>query len=143
MFTTIVVAVDDSDPSKSAVELACKLAKLDTAAIVLLNVVDVTKLVSVAGYETPYPAEAIETLRDAGKTLLEAAKAVCDAHNVATTLAEAEGYAADEILRVAAEQKAGLICMGTHGRKGLSHLIVGSVAEEVLQNARIPVLVTK
>lgn len=143
MFKTIVVAVDDSDPSKAAVTLACNLAKLDNASLYVVNVVDVSKLVAVAGYETPYPVDAIQIMRDSGKQVLDGVKAECAAQQIAAEFAELEGDAADEILRVAKEQNAGLICMGTHGRKGLSHFFVGSVAEAVLRNATVPVIVTK
>jgi nucleotide-binding universal stress UspA family protein len=54
-----------------------------------------------------------------------------------------EGMPAEEILRVAREKKADLIALSTHGRGGLARLIAGSVAEEVLRNAEVPVLVTR
>lgn len=55
----------------------------------------------------------------------------------------AVGYAATEILRVARESKAGLIVMGTHGRRGLGRLLMGSTAEAVLRQAACPVLTVK
>jgi nucleotide-binding universal stress UspA family protein len=51
-----------------------------------------------------------------------------------------EGDASDEILRAAKENNVGLICIGTHGRKGLSRLFLGSVAEGVLRSSTVPVL---
>jgi nucleotide-binding universal stress UspA family protein len=48
-----------------------------------------------------------------------------------------------EILRVAQESKCDLIVMGTHGRTGLAHLLMGSVAEKVVRKAACPVLVVK
>jgi nucleotide-binding universal stress UspA family protein len=54
-----------------------------------------------------------------------------------------EGFAATEILRLAEEAKADLIVMGTHGRTGLSRLVLGSVAEQVVRKARCPVLTVK
>jgi nucleotide-binding universal stress UspA family protein len=53
---------------------------------------------------------------------------------------EYAGSASDEILRVAEEIRADLIVLGTHGRKGLSRLLLGSVAEQVLRRARCPVV---
>lgn len=53
------------------------------------------------------------------------------------------GQPADEILNVVREEKADLIVMGTHGRRGLSRLLLGSVAEAVLRRAHCPVLAVK
>jgi nucleotide-binding universal stress UspA family protein len=54
-----------------------------------------------------------------------------------------QGGAVDEILAHAKEAGADLIVMGTHGRTGLSHLLMGSVAERVLRTAHCPVLTVK
>lgn len=54
-----------------------------------------------------------------------------------------EGFAAQRILAVAADEQAERIVVGTHSRRGLSHLLLGSVAERVARDARIPVLVVK
>lgn len=54
-----------------------------------------------------------------------------------------QGEAAEEILRVAHKLDCDLIVMGTHGRKGLSRLLLGSVAEKVLREATCPVLTVK
>jgi universal stress protein A len=54
-----------------------------------------------------------------------------------------EGDAADEILELARETNAGLICLTTHGRTGLSRSLMGSVAESVLRNAPCPVLLRR
>ena len=50
------------------------------------------------------------------------------------------GYAAEEILSRAEEEKVDLIVMGTHGRKGIDRILFGSVAEKVVKNATMPVL---
>jgi nucleotide-binding universal stress UspA family protein len=55
----------------------------------------------------------------------------------------AEGDACTEILRVAGETKSDLIVMGTHGRTGLSRLVIGSVAEQVVRRAACPVMAAK
>ncbi|HTV93580.1 MAG TPA: universal stress protein [Verrucomicrobiae bacterium] len=143
MFDTILVAVDDSDQAQAAIDLACKLAKLDGAKLLLVNAVDASKLLMVAGYETPYPVDAVQLLREEGRELLDTVQASCEARGLSVATVACEGDACDEILRIAREDKVGLICMGTHGRKGLSHLFVGSVAEGVVQRSTVPVLVTK
>jgi nucleotide-binding universal stress UspA family protein len=52
----------------------------------------------------------------------------------------ASGNAAPEILNLAVEQHIDLIVMGTHGRKGITHLLLGSVAERVVRESPVPVL---
>ena len=53
------------------------------------------------------------------------------------------GYPAEEILKVAADRKADMIVMGTHGRTGIDRIIFGSVAEKVVKTAACPVLTIK
>src|SRR6185295_19030643 len=53
-----------------------------------------------------------------------------------------EGGAADQIVRAAREKQADLIAISSHGRRGLVRMIAGSVAEEVLRHAEVPVLIT-
>lgn len=53
------------------------------------------------------------------------------------------GLAADEILAVAKKQKVDVIIMGTHGRKGMDHLLFGSVAEKVVRTSEIPVMTVR
>lgn len=50
------------------------------------------------------------------------------------------GYAAEEILTAAVEERADMIIMGTHGRKGIDRILFGSVAEKVVKSAKCPVL---
>ena len=50
------------------------------------------------------------------------------------------GRPQDEIVKCAEDQKADLIIMGTHGRTGLAHFLVGSVAERVVRTSKVPVL---
>jgi nucleotide-binding universal stress UspA family protein len=65
------------------------------------------------------------------------------AGNVNASLELREGLPSEEILHAAREKKVDLIAMSTHGRGGVARLIAGSVAEEVLRKARVPVLVTR
>ncbi len=141
MFGSILVALDGSDASQKALELARELAGKCESSLVLVNIVDLSKLVALAGYEAPYPAEAIAIMRADGKTALDAAVAACAAKGTFATPIVGEGDACDEILRIAQEQKVDLICLGTHGRSGISRLVLGSVAEGVLRRAHVPVLI--
>jgi nucleotide-binding universal stress UspA family protein len=140
MFNTILVAVDESEAANAAFDLALRMARSEGDKLILVNVLDVAKLVAVAGYEAPYPIDAIAMMKESSEQLLADAKATADKAGVPAETFMVEGDTCDEILRVAKEQNAGLICIGTHGRKGLSRLFLGSVAEGVLRNATVPVL---
>jgi len=143
MFNTILVAVDESEAAKEAGDLAVKLALEDHASVVLVNVLDVSKLITVAGYDSPYPAQTIDIMRQSAEQLLNDTRAACEAKGLKVVTAVGEGDAVDEIVRLADGHGAGLICIGTHGRQGLARLFVGSVAEGVLRRANVPVLVVR
>lgn len=143
MIRSIVVAVDASEAAQAALRHAKEIAKAFSAKIILVNIVDVTKLLAVAGYETPYPVDAIQVMRDDAKVILGGAATECASDGIATAELTGEGDAVDEILAIAKREKADLIALGTHGRSGLSRIFLGSVAEGVLRRAEVPVLVVR
>jgi nucleotide-binding universal stress UspA family protein len=134
---TILYPTDFSERSAYALQLATSLARDHGARLIVLNVV-------------PPPAvaygEVITGLGDAEykeqmRQNLERLRVPDPAVKVDYRLEE--GDPVRTILDVAAETKADLIVMGTHGRTGLGRLLLGSVAEQVLRNARCPVLAVK
>jgi nucleotide-binding universal stress UspA family protein len=143
MFNSILVAVDQSQAANEAFELACKLALEDHASLLLVSVLDVANLIAASGYDAPYPVETIDIMRDARLQLLDEKKKAAVAQGLTVTTSLGEGDAADEILRIAQENTVGLICVGTHGRKGLVRLFIGSVAEGVLRRSEVPVLAVR
>lgn len=143
MFNTILVAVDESEAARDAFALACTLALEDRAALLLVSVLDIANLIAASGYDAPYPQETIDLMEAARQQLLDEKKAAAAAAGLTVTACIGRGDAVDEILRVAQEQSAGLICIGTHGRHGLARLFIGSVAEGVLRRAEVPVLTVR
>lgn len=132
---TILHPTDFSEHSKHAFHLACSLARDHGARVVLLHVV-VPPMTSCEGVVLPPPIE--EATEDAKRRLSQIKLAdIPIEHRVA------EGDPAEMILRVAEEVHADLIVMGTHGRTGLSRLLMGSVAEQVMRKAPCPVLTMK
>jgi len=138
MSTTVLVAVDFEEASRHAIEVARELAGPLGAELCLLHV-----------YQLPvytYPGLEPQLLPDltreitlaAGRALAQLATDV----GVARTLLR-EGDAAPAILAAAGEVGAALIVMGTHGRRGLSRAILGSVAEKVVRRSAIPVLTVR
>ena len=142
--THILVPTDFSPPSDAALAWARDLAQEYEARVSLLHVVTDPRAV---GMWTPevYVAANAETqerlLREA-RERLERALPSEERRRFAATIDVRLGDVAENILETAREQKGDLIVMGTHGRHGLAHLILGSVAERVLRDATCPVLTT-
>ena len=143
MIRSILVAVDASEAAQAALNHAREIAKAFSAKLVLVNVVDVTKLLAVAGYETPYPVDAIAVMRDDAKTILADATRSCSSDALTSVEVTSEGDAVDEILSIAQRENVDLIALGTHGRTGISRIFLGSVAEGVLRRSKVPVLVVR
>lgn len=143
MINSILVAVDASDAAQAALRQAQEIAIAFKAKLILANVVDVTKLLAVAGYETPYPVDAIQVMRDDAKAILGSASGDCSSNGLQTAEVTSEGDAVDELLSIAKREHVDLIAIGTHGRSGLSRIFLGSVAEGVLRRAEVPVLVVR
>jgi universal stress protein A len=136
---TILVPTDFSDSAGAALECANGIAKAFDAKIVLLHVVDLHAQwvpTGVLVVPAPVPGSLVRRTQQQARASLEATAAKIPA--VSRTLVR-KGHARDVILAVAGEIEADMIVMGTHGRRGVEHLFVGSVAEYVVRNARVPV----
>jgi nucleotide-binding universal stress UspA family protein len=138
MATTILVAVDFEDASGRAVALAKDLAGPLGATLALCHV-----------YELPlytYPGLEPQLLPELRREVMAAAKrAITDLaqeHGIQRAILR-EGEPAREIIAAAHEEGASMIVVGTHGRRGLSHLLLGSVAEKVVRSSDIPVVTVR
>lgn len=132
----ILVPVDGSTLQRAVVPHALAFAKLFDARVVLLRV-----LSPVLEKEPPRSVDD-EEIENARHELREAAFKFSAAGVACLTLLE-EGEAAPMILSVACEHDIDLIVMATHGRTGLAHVLLGSVAEKVVRKAPCPVLTIK
>jgi nucleotide-binding universal stress UspA family protein len=130
---TVLFPTDFSDPSLSAFPVACSLARDIGARLVILYVVP-----------PPLGHDELEVRRDPEHYYQGLWKSLRDLQppdgSIAVEHRLEVGEAETVILQVARETKAGLIVLGTHGRTGLSHLLMGSVAEQVVRKAPCPVL---
>lgn len=133
----ILVAVDGSPHSMSALQQALGLAKPLGSTIYLITVIDMyIESMSVAvDLEEELSKEARSVL-DQDKALVEAAGVSC-----AETIVHMGGEPHEFIVREAANHDVDLIVVGSHGRTGLSRLLHGSVSESVIGHAPCPVLV--
>jgi universal stress protein A len=137
----ILVPFDFSEPSTKAVDYAALLAARLGASIRLLHVYDPPDSMAAIVPGTSVAEEERSARGIATRELERLERAVKAAGSVRVDIAVAAGSPVDEILRHAAEGGFDLIVMGTHGRTGLSRLIVGSVTEGVMRRAQVPVLV--
>jgi len=139
--TSVLVAFDFSDTSKSALTYGRNLARAFGGRLHVLNVADVISTSAAQFYpEGPGDPEAraSELALNQLRTLL-AAEGLADARPGVRVSASP----AQEIVDYAAEIHADIIVVGTHGRSGVSRLLMGSVAEHVVRAARCPVLVVR
>uniref|UniRef100_UPI002590B087 universal stress protein n=1 Tax=Comamonas sp. TaxID=34028 RepID=UPI002590B087 len=144
MFKHILVPVDGSETSLKAVAQAAELAKAFHSAVTAVYVLDPYPFTGVgadfaygqAQYLSAATAEANKALEDVNKAMAST--------GIAVKTLVGEGHAVHEgIVRVGENVGADLIVMGSHGRRGLEKLVLGSVAQRVLQTARVPVLVVR
>lgn len=130
----IVAAIDFSDPSRTALEFAARLARQTGAALHVVHVED--PLLAEAARQSGFDLSK-ETKEELGRFLASAgpATALSPRHHVVT------GAAVDAILEVAEEQHADLVVVGSHGMSGAERLLFGSTTEGVLRHASMSVLV--
>jgi len=145
MYSRMLVPVDGSEPSKLALDEAIKLASLLHASIRLLHVVDVWSLLTseamAASYDTLF-----DLLRREGEQLLLDAAATTRRAGIVvdTALVEAPDVQVGEcVVRKAREYQADLIVCGTHGRRGIRRLLMGSDAEYIVRHSPVPVLLVR
>lgn len=145
MYGKILVPVDGSEPSRLGLREAVKIAKNTGGRLRLVHIVN--EFVLDYGYGAGvYASNVIEMLREGGRKILEQAKADAQGQGVVAegvTVEAVGGPPADLILAQASSWGAELIVMGTHGRRGLARLAMGSDAEQVLRGATVPVLMVR
>lgn len=147
MYRRILIPVDGSDASMQGVTHAVALARNQKARLRILNVIDDLILAPVmmepVGADISY---IFDTVRAEGKQVLKEAAALAarGGAQAETAQLESRGRAvSDVILADAKRSKCDLIVMGTHGRRGLNRLLLGSDAERVLRDSPVPVLLTR
>jgi nucleotide-binding universal stress UspA family protein len=139
----ILAPVDFSEIGKPAVDAACDLARrYGGTKLTLLHVYQIPNLMLPEGYILAPPRE-LDALfqrinEELEKRRVRADELGADAHGESV-----EGVPWLEIVRYAQRNKVDLIVMSTHGRTGLSHAFIGSVAERVVRHAPCPVLVVR
>jgi nucleotide-binding universal stress UspA family protein len=142
MYRRILVPVDGSDTSNKALINALQLARDAGGRVLLVHALD--ELVYLTGFE--YSVDTIKIAREQATRVLDDAKAVAQSAGVAyeQRLIESPGTRLGDCIAAEARQwEADLIVLGTHGRRGVGRVLLGSGAEQIIRNAPVPVLVVR
>lgn len=146
MYKKIMVAIDDSQTSQSALAEAIHIARTSEAKLYIVHVADETllnlhgqPLVSIVNMEA-----AVANLSQAGQALLDTAMQSADGVDAEPLLLEAlKRRVSETIADKAKELKVDLIVIGRHGRRGLATFILGSVAEQLARISDASVLLVR
>jgi nucleotide-binding universal stress UspA family protein len=140
--TRVLIAIDGSEPSLNALEFAFdRYADTD---LVVVSVLDPTEYLQ--GSSTMGPASVDswqEAADDAAGEVLDAAVERARAHGLELETDTVYGSPAREIVDYAEEHDIDQIIVGSHGREGVSRILLGSVAETVVRRASVPVTVVR
>ncbi len=144
-YKRILVAVDGSPASSKGLREAVRLAKGGQAKLFIVHVVDEFQAFAAMDGASA-GVNLVPMLRESGKRILATAGAAAAKQKIKPVLLLREmvgGSAANPIVREAKKQRADLIVLGTHGRRGLRRLVLGSDAEQVVRSAGVPVLLVR
>lgn len=145
MYRRILVPVDGSSTAARGLREAIQLAKDQRARVRLVHVVDETMILGTAEAGVDMgPLFAL--LARTGRAVLQRARRAAERSGVRVQVAMYESVgapAADAILRDVRKWRADLIVMGTHGRRGVRRLVLGSDAEQIVRRSPVPVLLVR
>ena len=146
MYQRILVPFDGSPTSSCGLAEAIQLAKLTGASLRLVYMVD--DLMFASGFESyaVYTADVVPAMKQAGETILRDGKARAESAGVQVETLLVEGIAvrlADVVADQIKSWAAVLVVIGTHGRRGVGRLLLGSDAEQIARTAPVPVLLVR
>ena len=137
----ILVPVDGSEQATGALEFA--LSQFPEASITALHVIDVPGDYSRETVEGTYVEQHFDALRNRADELLAATEEQAATHDYEIQTATTHGKPGQAIVEYCSENEFDQIVMGSHGRSGLSRVLLGSVAEAVAQQSPIPVTIVR
>jgi nucleotide-binding universal stress UspA family protein len=138
-YQKVLIAVDSSPHALNAAKKGFELAQVLNAQVGIVSVVDVTK--EVFSYDLGFLSRpSNKSMQDESNDAIEEAIRMYSGKDEIVRFMP-EGFPKKEIVILAKEWGADLVVLGTHGRAGLSYVLLGSVAEYVIKHANVPVLV--
>lgn len=145
MYGKILVPIDGSETANQGLNEAIKLAKNQGARIRLVHIVNELIMTAPGAYVTNF-AQIIDILRTGGQGILAAGEDAVRSAGIEVDTAFVEamgGQAGDHIVQQAKQWGADLIVCGTHGRRGLRRLVLGSDAEYIVRHTPVPILLVR
>ncbi|MBI5569757.1 MAG: universal stress protein [Desulfomonile tiedjei] len=141
----ILFCTDFSENSQLAQQYAMDFSAALTSQLTIIHVID-SSLLGYSSLGERIPAEVrnlLEEIHESVGKALDIIAADCAQHAPEVFVSSRMGKPGPEILRASKELSSDLIVMGTHGRTGLQHLLLGSTAARVLREADCPVLIVR
>ncbi len=146
MYQRILVPIDGSNTSSKGLNEAIKLAKLTGASVRLIHMVDPLTFATASELYGVYADDVIPRMREIGDQILETARIRVEEQGIkvdSLLFDSSPTRVADTVVEQAKVWNADLIVIGTHGRRGVKRLMLGSDAEQVVRMAAVPVLLIR
>ncbi|MDC5142026.1 universal stress protein [Acinetobacter baumannii] len=144
LYQHILVPIDGSETSMVAMKEAIKIGKALNSKITVVQVMALDPIIADLYVKMGQTNELIERTRTYLLDILEQAKQQFLQEGLSVETKLLEGFVVhEEIIQAAQELNADLIVMGSHGRTGVRKLVLGSVAQKVLGESHIPVLIVR
>ncbi len=140
LFKRILVPVDGSRFSLSAVEFAIRLARIHGSKLILIHVLDEAVLEQMCRLGGGREQEVEHEMKEAAKHLLKEMAQMVKEAGIDVKVALTRGSPHEAIVRESGQLKTDLIVMGRLGRRGVRSIMLGSVAERVVEFSEVPVL---
>jgi len=139
-FKTILCPTDFSEDSCRAIEYGVRFARVSGGTVILAHIIHVP---SGELYQPERPTLNFEEAKARARTLLEDIRQKCTGGYPKCELLVEFGDPHEQLLGIAKRRNVDLIVTATHGRSGIDHLVMGSVAEKVIRHAPCPVFVVR
>ena len=146
MYNHIIVAVDDSSTAAIGLDKAVELARLNGARLEIVHAVDESVFAHIIGASAMDRSAALDALLAEGQECLDQAIASAQEqglHVESHLLSSETRHVADQIADHVAHRGADLLVVGSHGRRGFQHLLLGSVAEKLMRKVAVSVLIVR
>jgi len=145
MIKKIMIATDGSDTSKKAAMIGVDIAQRANGSITAVYVMDILRLAHLPGYATlPGLKEKIlELMKEEGQQATQFVEDHAQIMKVSCHKILVQGNPSEELLKISQKQGVDLLVMGSFGRTGIEKFLLGSVAEKVVLQSTIPVLLIK
>lgn len=145
MYQHLLIATDGSELSDKALDHGIPLAKTLGAKLTIVTVTEPWHTFAAGDATVAFPIDQYEisVTKTAQQTLFKAASKADDADVKCETVHKKDSYPADGIIETAKDKECDLIVMASHGRRGLTRMLLGSQANHVVTHSTLPVLICR